>query len=150
MIKNTGNNTTNTRIKKHRRADKATRFILANLASFSPKAKEYIIKQAKATKVFGLVERHEQQYNDSFWNNLTCKVSTCLAKKTSDKGSHGGETIAYKKHINAVKVPDYVWDTIKEMSPVKLCWTAIIITLNKKTNIVLCWVSECWRRIQYQ
>lgn len=56
-------------VKKHRCANKATRLILANLTSFSPKANEYRIKQATATKVVGFVETHKAQYSDSFRNS---------------------------------------------------------------------------------
>ena len=116
---------------KSKSAGKRTRFLVGNCTSFSQKVKEYIIAKRKGTNVVGLLETHEKKPNTSFWDGINFEAQTCLAKATSDKGTHGGETIGFKKTLNARVVPQYIWDIIKQISPVELCWAAIIITVNK-------------------
>jgi len=86
--------------------------------------------------MFGLLETHSTTFQDHFWNLMGCKHATNLAQQTSMFGSHGGEAIAYKKHLNITKVRQDIIDIIQATSSIPIRFSAVIVTTHDKQYIL--------------
>ena len=75
---------------------------------------------------------------------MGCKHSTNLAQQTSTFGSHGGETLAFQKHLNITKVRQDILDIIQATSSIPLRFSAVIVTTKEKQYIlaVTYWYSN--------
>lgn len=67
---------------------------------------------------------------------MGCKHATNLAQQTSTFGSHGGETLAFKKHLNVTKVRQDLLDIIQATSSLPIRFSAVIVTTHEKQYIL--------------
>jgi len=101
-----------------------------NCSSLSEKMREYIIKQHKNFSIWNLVETHERNEKSTFFHNLGYKSCINPAKTTSDLGSHGGEIVACKQHMNVTYIEQKVWDIIRDVSPADIRIAAMIVNIS--------------------
>jgi len=104
----------------------------ANISSLSIKRQEYLQHNRGRYHIFGLLETHNATMQDHFWNLMGCKHATNLAQQTSTFGSHGGEALAFKKHLNITKVRQDILDIIQATSSIPLRFSAVIVTTQEK------------------
>jgi len=100
-----------------------------NCSSLSEKMREYIIKQHKNYSIWNLVETHERNSKSTFFQNLGYKSCINPAKITLDLGSHGGEIVAYKQHMNVTYIEQMVWDISRDISPADIRSAATIVNI---------------------
>jgi len=75
---------------------------------------------------------------------MGCKHATNLAQQTSTFGSHRGETLAFKKHLDITKVRQDILDIIQATSSIPIRFSAVIVTTHDKQDIlaVTYWYSN--------
>jgi len=104
---------------------------LGNVTALSEKTKEYIIKNRKKNKAIVLLETHKTKTQDTVWlQHARYKSHHNLASPTSATGSHGGELVACREHLNCTLIKQEVWDTITEIPPVPIRIAAIIMKID--------------------
>lgn len=91
--------------------------------------REFIINQHKNYSICNLVETHERNSKSTFFKNLGYKSCINPAKIISDFGSHGGEIVARKQHMNVTYIEQKVWDIIRDMSPADVRVAAMIANI---------------------
>jgi len=105
----------------------AQQVFLGNITSLSEKTKK--------SKALVLLETHQTQ-NIAWLQHIKYKTHHNLASPTSKKGSHGGELVACRDHLNCTIIKQEVWNTIKEVSPVPIRIAAMILKINS-TEFIL-------------
>jgi len=98
--------------------------------------REYIINQHKNYSIWALVETHERDSKSTFFKNLGYKSCINEAKSTSDFGSHGGEIVACKQHMDTTHIKPEIWNIIRSISPTDIRVSAMIVTINNTQFIV--------------
>jgi len=71
----------------------------------------------------------------TLFRNLGYKCCINAAKTTSEFGSHGGEIVACKQHMNVTYIKQEVWDIIRSISPTDIRVAAMIMTINNNELI---------------
>ena len=71
---------------------------LANVSSLSEKTMRYVTRHRNKFDMMVLLETHKT--NTNFFQRIGYEAHIPPVHKTSDRGTHGGEIVAGKKHMN--------------------------------------------------
>ena len=120
--------------------DKQFVIFYSNISSFSIIAQGFLFSGfAQKYHALAFVEHHktnqEQIINTCSQHNRRAYVTE--AETTSEHGSHGGEALAFQKHLNTMPIDQMILDEIHESTGSKLRMTAAYVRLKSFTLLLI-------------
>jgi hypothetical protein len=116
-----GRNVSSKHDTNHQNVDKIFYLFYANVSSLSPQAQDYLFSLPEEVKALALLELHKQP--DVVSSAFECKNFSMTYNPPEDTmlgGTHGGELIAVKSHIESKTIDQHVLDSIAEHFDSKL------------------------------